>query len=146
MASETDLVAATAIIDPNAANARISLTKLVNYYGFVTGFGTLADGSPANGSYQINSNAVKYFSVAVYTNDGSYIVGPDNVPHYYGNSLLDIPINQLGQYYFQPSGTANETTLIHFNAETSNTSYSRPAISAHLGNRDYQRNRLRRVL
>jgi hypothetical protein len=130
--TETDAVAATGTVYPGATNAEIPLSDLFQYYGQVS-TAVDPDLSPANGDYQINSLTVQYFGVGVKTNDGSFIEWPNNQEYGYGNSALDIPIGELNQFYFVPSGSLDEVTEINFNAETADTSYRRPATSTVLG-------------
>ncbi|MBR1071362.1 hypothetical protein [Bradyrhizobium liaoningense] len=126
--SQTDAVAATGTV-LYATTQSIPLNVLFKYYEFQPGSGTAPDGSPADGSYLLNAPSVLYFSGAVYTNDGSYLLGPNGREYHYGSSAFDININELDQFSFVPSGSAQEVTLIKFNAETSDISYSRPATS-----------------
>ena len=131
--SETDAVAATGEVYPNATTQPILLSVLFDYYGFQSGFGTELDGSPANGSYLLDSTSVQYFSAAVTTDDGSYLLGPDDQEYPYGTVAQDIPIGELSEFYLVPSGSPDEATLVQFNAETADTSYSRPATSVVIG-------------
>ena len=66
--TETDAVAATGTVYTGPTSTEIRLSDLFNYYGQV-GYGTEPDLSPADGSYQINSPTVQYFSADVATND-----------------------------------------------------------------------------
>jgi hypothetical protein len=77
LSQETDAVAATGDVYPNATTQQIPLSELFDYYGLQSGYELEPDAPPANGSYVLDSSAVGYFSAVVDTNDNSYILGPD---------------------------------------------------------------------
>ena len=117
--SETNSIAASGTIYPNAGAAEIPLSKLFQTYNV--------------------TDTVASFDAQIHTHDGSYIYWPDGPQYGYGTNYLygqltpDIPIGQLSLTYFVPSGSAGESSVIAFNSDTSAESYSFPAVSVVLG-------------
>jgi len=116
MASETSGIAASGIIHSGATTTPIPLSALFTTYNVT-----------------ISANA---FDAEIQTNDGSYVLGPDGTHYGYHQLTPDIPLSQLNQTYFVPSGSSAEATLIAFNADadTNGSSlFSFPAVSVVLG-------------
>jgi hypothetical protein len=113
MASQTNAVAASGIIYTGTGTTPIALSSL-----FTT--------------YNIAASATA-FDANIHSNDGSYLIGPNGTHYGFGQLTPDILIGDLSRTFFVPSGSGTEATLIAFNSDTADGSFSYPAVSVVLG-------------